>query len=109
MLGRSYNAIMDAYRFDYFNPAIATVRMEDISADFDAAFTKIFEWLGLPAEVCLPLARVHDLSRKGRVEVMAMAHVTNKTLEAATPKLPAAAQALFEETFPADLLARLGY
>ena len=110
MRGRSFNALMDAYAWDYADRRFLNVRLEDITTDFDGCFRAIFEWLELPVQTCLDIARCHDLARMTPEAIVANLHITDKRRRGASiDELDPALLDQFSKLYPADLISRLGY
>lgn len=110
MRGRSYNAVMDAYAWDYSDERFLQVRYEDVARDFPAQFQRIFDWMGIRDRTAIDVALEHDLNRMPASAIAMNAHVTDKSLRGnAVSELPEAAVAAFRELFPADVISRLGY
>jgi hypothetical protein len=110
MRGRSYNAIMDMYRWNYDDPRFLTVKFEDLARSYDETFRRIFEFLGLPVEAALRIAARHDLNRLSEREVGKLKHVTDKSRSVDhTSRFPPDLMRAFAAMYPEDLFARLGY
>ena len=110
MRGRSYDAIMDAYRWDYSDTRFLNVRYEDVVVDFRTEFQRVFDWLQITDNRLLDIASRHDLNRMSAAAVGANAHVTDKDLRGASVSdLPASLEGEFRRLFPDDILHRLGY
>ncbi|MEA2936464.1 MAG: hypothetical protein QOD74_3110 [Variibacter sp.] len=109
MRGRSYNAIMDMYAWDYANPDLRTWQFEEVMSDFDGAMSEILTFLGLP-ESMLDVARRHDVKRMSLATRDQNAHVTDKdgTLSWERYFTPELLEE-FRAMYPPDLFARLGY
>ena len=66
--------------WDYTDPRIIEVKMEDLAADFDGAWARIFSHLGLTESqqaAGLRIAAAHDLGRMDRSTRAAMSHVSS--------------------------------
>ena len=109
--GRSYHAITDMYKWNYDDKRFLNVRLEDVSANFDRTFSRIFSFLGLDVEQCVPVAALQDVRRFTRQRVQQTAHITNKNGDLSWQRyfLDDAMLDEFQRTFPADVMARLGY
>ena len=110
MRGRSYNAIMDVYRWNYEDSRFLNLRFEDIVEDFDGQMSRAFAWLGLPVDRCLEVAQQHDLMRMSTETIHGNPHVTDKgrfgnRIIQLSPELSKE----FDSIYPADILDRLGY
>ena len=112
MRGASFATIMDMYRWNYADERFLNVKLEDTAADFDATFARIFSFLGVDEEECLPLAIRHDVGRTAPEQLELMPHVTNKSRRSVTwPEYFSDGEMLdvFRLAFPADLLQKLNY
>jgi hypothetical protein len=111
MKHRSFPVIMDMYNWNYADRRFLNVKLEDVMAEFDREFSKIFAFLGFDPSECLPIARRHDTKRLSRDQVASMEHVTNKMGELPWTHYFSDNAMLeqFSATFPDDLLPRLGY
>lgn len=109
MRGRSYNAIMDMYAWDYSNPNIRTWQFEQVMRDFDGTMLEILAFLNLP-EHMLDIARRHDVKRMSAAARRENVHVTDKdgTLSWERYFTPDLLDE-FRSLYPPDLFARLGY
>ncbi len=110
MRGRSFNAIMDAYRWDYDDRRFLNLRLEDVVADFDAQLSRAFAWLGLPADRSLEIARRYDLARMSKEAVDSLNHITDKSRRGdRIARLSPELSREFASIYPVDVATRLGY
>ena len=109
--GRSYHAISDMYEWNYDDNRFMNVRLEEVSASFDDTFSRIFSFLGLDVGQCVPIAAFHDLRRFTPERLEQTAHITNKNRDLPWQRYFSDDAMLdeFRKTFPADVMARLGY
>lgn len=94
------------------HPSVLDVRFEEIMADFDGSFRRIFQYLGFaPGQIhdALTLASAHDLGRKTHKELEKINHVSSAEGWNKWPAYFALThQERFREQFP-DVLERLGF
>jgi hypothetical protein len=93
------------------NEAVLTIKMEDLIADFDRQFEKIFRWFGIgevDIAACLEIAVAHDMNRMEEREIASNPHISTGKLkkweEYFTPNVWQA----YKERF-ADAHTKLGY
>jgi len=90
---------------------VMTIRMEDLVADFDESFEKMFRWLGIPETsipVCLEIARGHDMNRMREDQIASNPHISTGKLRKWEKYFSGRVMEAYEERF-GDAHMRLGY
>jgi hypothetical protein len=103
----SRGAILNMYRFPAADPRFLTLRLEDFAADYDGTVVRLARHLELPAGLLLETSAPFNL----RTMATFPDHVTRTRVDdrSHVELFEPHHYALFRETFPADLLAKLGY
>lgn len=92
-------------------PSIPAIRFEDLMADFDGTFRRIFETLGLDEELletAMRIAATEDLGRRSATAVAADVHTTNRGATRWSERLSDGHLAVINERH-GDAIRELGY
>ena len=90
---------------------VTTIRMEDLVADFDESFEKLFRCLGFPERsipICMEIARGHDMNRMGADQIASNPHISTGKLRKWEQYFTSQVKEAYEERF-ADAHLKLGY
>lgn len=105
-------ATLDAMRsWQLTGPAVMTVRLEDLMADYDAGMLAVFRHLGFDEAACaraVQLARSEDVARMDDATLAARPRIHTRTLSKWRTTLSPAQVAGFEARH-GDLVTALGY
>jgi hypothetical protein len=98
-------------RWSLDHPAVLTVRLEDISRDFDGTMLTIFRHWGLTETECataLEIAQTEDISRMSDAAMAERPQIHGRSISKWSGILPQQQLAQFERLH-GDLIAGLGY
>ena len=90
---------------------VLTIKMEDMVADFDGSFEKLFKWIGIPdasSPICLEIARGHDMNRMREDQIASNPHISTGKLRKWEEYFSSKVTAAYEERF-GDAHLKLGY
>jgi hypothetical protein len=90
---------------------VLTIKMEDMVADFDGSFEKMFRWIGIPdpsIPICLEIARGHDMNRMREDQIASNPHISTGKIRKWEEYFSSKVTAAYEERF-GDAHLRLGY
>ena len=90
---------------------VLTIKMEDMVADFDGSFEKLFRWIGIPEPsipTCLEIARGHDMNRMREDQIASNPHISTGKLRKWEEYFSTKVKAAYEERFEGAHL-KLGY
>jgi sulfotransferase family protein len=93
------------------NEQVLDVQFENLSIDFDATFSKIFDHCGFGRTVrktALRIAQAHDIGRKSEKELARMKHVSSRSVTKWREYFEERHERRFKELF-GDAVERLGY
>jgi len=90
---------------------VMTIKMEDLVADFDVSFEKLFRWLGFPESglpICLEIARGHDMNRMREDQIASNPHISTGKLRKWEEYFSSKVMEAYDERFQ-DAHLKLGY
>jgi len=90
---------------------VITIRMEDLVANFDESFEKLFRWLGIPETsipICMEIARGHDMNRMRADQIASNPHISTGKLRKWEEYFSSQVTEAYEERF-GDAHLKLGY
>ena len=90
---------------------VMTIRMEDLVANFDESFEKLFRWLGIPETsipICMEIARGHDMNRMRADQIASNPHISTGKLRKWEEYFSSQVTEAYEERF-GDAHLKLGY
>ena len=90
---------------------VLTIKMEDMVADFDGSFEKLFKWIGIPdasIPICLEIARGHDMNRMREDQIASNPHISTGKLRKWEENFSSKVTTAYEERF-GNAHLKLGY
>ena len=90
---------------------VLTIKMEDLVADFDGSFEKLFHWIGIPETsipTCLEIAKGHDMNRMREDQIASNPHISTGKLRKWEEYFSSQVMDAYEERF-GNAHLKLGY